>query len=768
MTGTGPGKAIQRALAQVPSHPAVSNVGDPAFDETSGAIVVDVAFEVSLPNEWRSCGESPSGVRLKEVLRFDFPVRFPATPPGLSLRADFNRNLPHMQPYLIDGRPVPCIYDGSLVDLFYQDGMIGIIDQTAVWLERAALGTLIDPKQGWEPVRRDSFQDYLVAADADGLTGLVNRNGGHKFFEFHYLKVVSDGGLESVHGQILADAVKLNSKLVPDIFGEVLLDRNSHLYGGKSLALVVWPGKRPSGELIINDTYLPETVSKVDDLKERATLYGCTGELDDGLNWLKRCLSRYPKAGPFTLVIILLARRPFNVIGSESPIELCPYVMSCYSPDLFANGGATAVRPAAHHHIVTRPLLVQMTGGDAVSERPRWTLIGAGSLGSKLALHLARAGNGPEVVLDKSAMAPHNAARHALIPGVGDMQLRWMGAKARILCEALRGLDQKATPIMVDAVNVLLSKGTARRAWSKSSWAVVNATASLIVRDALAATDLIQARVIEMALFASGRIGMITVEGPSRNPNTADLTAEYYALLREEPSLASIIFDRDEAVSRQNIGQGCGSLTMTMSDGRLSLFSAGMAEYLLARQRDGLPPEVGEVLIGRLSEDGLGLSWHITQVPPVVIVPATMDGEAWSVHVHRRAVTKIQEETVRWPHVETGGVLMGRLSEVCRTIHVVDVLDPPEDSIRSASAFILGTIGLRQQMETYSHTVGWSLYCAGTWHSHLSPSGPSATDRATAKAVSLARLTPSTFLIHTPNGFRALLADAKEGRVGGD
>ncbi len=767
MTDASPAKALLRTLTLMASHPAVSKVEAPSLNEASGITTVDVTFEVNLPNEWRRCGESPSGVRLAEGVRFDFPSGFPMYPPELSLRTDFNRNLPHMQPLLIDGRPVPCIYDGSLVDLFYQEGMVGIVNQTAVWLERAALGTLIDPKQGWEPVRRDSFQDYLVA-DVDGLTGLVNRNGGHKFFRFHYLKVVSDGGLEFVHGQILADAARLNPKLVPGIFGEALLDRNSHLYGGKSLALVVWPGKRPSGGLIINDTYLPETVSKVDDLKKRAKLYGCARELDDGLSWLKACLSRYPKSGPFALAIILLARRPFDVIGSESPIELCPYVMNCCSPNLFVNGGATVVRPAAHHNTVTRPLLVQMTGGEAKSQRPRWTLLGAGSLGSKLALHLARAGNGPEVVLDKSVMTPHNAARHALIPEIGDMQLRWMDAKARALCNALHGLGQEATPTVVDAVSVSMSKGGARHSWSKHSWAVVNATASLAVREAIAATRLIPTRVIETALFAGGRIGMITVEGPNRNPNTADLTAEYYALLREEPSLASIIFDNDQAVSRQNIGQGCGSLTMAMSDGRLSLFAAGMAEYLLKRQRDGLPPDVGEVLIGRLSEAGLGLNWHVTQVPPVVIVPATMDGEAWSVHVHRRAVTKIQEETARWPNVETGGVLMGRLSEVCRTIHVVDVLDPPEDSTHSASEFILGTTGLLQQMETYSDTVGWSLYCAGTWHNHLSPSGPSATDRATAEAVSFARLTPSVSLIHTPDGFRVFLADAKEGRAGGD
>ena len=103
--------------------------------------------------------------------------------------------------------------------------------------------------------------------------------------------------------------------------------------------------------------------------------------------------------------------------------------------------------------------------------------------------------------------------------------------------------------------------------------------------------------------------------------------------------------------------------------------------------------------------------------------------------VNQRATTKIDEETKRWPDVETGGVLMGRVSEASRTVHVVDVLDAPQDSTRSATKFVLGTEGLRQQMEEYSETIHWSLYCLGTWHSHLFSSGPSTTDLATAKMV---------------------------------
>ena len=291
-----------------------------------------------------------------------------------------------------------------------------------------------------------------------------------------------------------------------------------------------------------------------------------------------------------------------------------------------------------------------MAGLEAKTERPSWTLVGAGSLGSKIALHLARAGNGPSVVVDRSAMAPHNAARHALVPATDELQILWTDTKARMLSEALRGLNQTAVPLAADAARMLMTGVDARRAWPKKSWAVLNATASPVVREALGASDTMSARVVETALFAGGRVGAITVEGPGRNPSTTDLMAEFYAILHENRDLGAIVFDRDDSVSRQATGQDCGSLTMTMSDGRLSLFAAGMAEYLLARQREGLPDEGGEVLIGRLPEDGFGLGWRAYPIPPVTVV-RTRNGRAWRVHVHARALFKMQEEVHGWPDV---------------------------------------------------------------------------------------------------------------------
>ena len=745
--------AVGRALDLMRAHPAVEGIGEPAR-EASGTTTVEATFAVNLPSEWRAGGRSPSGIGLSEAVRFYFPTGFPMVPPRLSLREEFTRNLPHMMPWTIEGRPVPCVYDGDLAELLHRQGLAGVLNQTAVWLDRAADGTLIDPEQGWEPVRRDALADLVVAA-AEPLQALVDRRGGYRFLAANYLKMVGDGATEFVHCELSAGTVGVKGTDIPKAFREGAIG-GGVLHRGTSLCLVVWPGKEASGEPIVCDSYFPETVRDIRGLRDRAELYGCRDELRGGVDLLERCLSG-KTGGPFPMAVILLARRPCKVIGSNSAIELCPYVVDVTAPGLFGSGRSTKVRAAAHREAISRALLARMAGSGGKEEKPDWTLLGAGSLGSKLALHLARAGNGPSVVVDRSSLSPHNAARHALTPPASDSQIRWGGSKAGELTGVLAGLDQNAMAIRRDAVSLLMSGERSERAWSRRSWAVVNSTASLAVREALGVGGSLRTRVVETSLFAGGRVGIVTVEGPERNPSTTDLMAEVYATLQEDRALASIMFDDDGAVGRQATGQGCGSMTMTMSDGRLSLFAAGAAEYLLGKQRDGLPEDSGEVLLGRLSEGGLGVGWREWSISPVTALRMT-SGAGWHVHIHPRALCKMQEEASRWATVETGGVLMGRLSEVSRVAHVVDVIDAPEDSIRSSNEFVLGTKGLRRRMREYAEAVSWSLYCLGTWHSHLSEGGPSPKDRGTAKAVSLARLTPSVFLIMTPTHVHAFAA----------
>jgi hypothetical protein len=312
-----------------------------------------------------------------------------------------------------------------------------------------------------------------------------------------------------------------------------------------------------------------------------------------------------------------------------------------------------------------------------------------------------------------------------------------------------------------DVIAITRDRTAARKHLPKKAWAIVNATASLGVREAFGSMppDIEIPRVLEASLFAGGELGLLTVEGPDRNPDTLDLMAEAYSCMRADEALRPIMFGAGATVVRQVIGEGCGSPTMVMSDARISMFAAPMAETIMRMQNTSLPRQAGRLLIGRVAADGLGLSWSDCTVPQVVV--AGVEGpEAWSVRISARVAEKIADDVRQWPGVETGGILMGRISEPARTFYVTDVLPAPEDSTRSTYEFVLGTSGARRAIGDYANSAGYSLFCLGTWHSHLAASGPSGTDRTTAAAVALARLAPSILLIHTPAGFKALLADA--------
>lgn len=341
------------------------------------------------------------------------------------------------------------------------------------------------------------------------------------------------------------------------------------------------------------------------------------------------------------------------------------------------------------------------------------------------------------------------------------MQISWLGDKAAALAEAIEGMGQHAEPVIGDIAAITRDKEKARTALPKKAWAIVNASASLTAREALGSipSGIEIPRVIETVLFAAGRLGVVTVEGPRRNPDCLDLMAETYGLMREQDTWREPMFAEDAGLTRQAIGEGCGSATMPLSDARVSLLAAPMAEIVAGLQRDALPDDGGNIRIAMVGDDGLSVVWSRHEAAPVTIISA-QGPSGWRVRLSARAARKIDDEVARWPKVETGGILMGRMSEAARAFYVTDILAAPEDSERSSGGFYLGVRGARGMISDYAESCGYSLFCLGTWHSHLTPSGPSATDRATAATVALARLAPSVLLVHTPGGYAALLADA--------
>jgi len=753
--------AIQSAVTLITRHSSVERLLEVHQDDDTDAVEVVAEIRVNLPSRQRAMGASPNGVLAVEPITFSFPPDYPIHAPVVKLRTDFNRSLAHVQPGAADGPVLPCLYHGDLDELFHAEGLWSILNQVVVWLNKAAAGELIDPNQGWEPIRRDTLEDIIIA-DGNYLRSLVSRKESHYFLRFSYLKFVRCGAPKDarkeyfIHGQVDTERVRFD----PQSFGEIFQEWSYHKTSlmGRSLAIVVTPGKLPSGVLHIADCYHPENVTNLASLQIRATEYGCANSLKSALTWLGQYAKKFnSKLAKVPIAIILCVRRPFSLIAHFSEIELVPYLVDIQAPKLFPEKDDTPVFPAGHRESITPALLQTFSGESPILEPRNVVLVGGGSLGSKIAIHMARLGRAPSSIIDKGFLLPHNAARYALLPGAEAMQLTWLDSKAQALASAIKGLGQSSKAWKEDVTLAAHNSNLLNQLFPKDTWAIINTTASLAVREALASitSNKLQARIIETSLFARGTVGLMTVEGPGRNPNSADLLAEAYESIRVDDELREAVFESEDSIQYYSVGQGCGSITMAISDSRISMFAASVTQGIATMRADGLPDSVGRIFLGKIADAGMGLSWTPINVPPVCIVPTDSDS-AWIVRISERAHQKILKDCANYPQVETGGILVGRISETQQAFIVIDVLPAPQDSERSRSGFILGTYGVKDALEKYASSCNYALYCLGSWHSHLTNSGPSSCDLQTAMKIAGGRIARSVLLIRTPTGYRAV------------
>jgi len=733
--------AVVFAAREINTHPAVTLLGEPQFTGKGASLLVEI--DLGFGHHWRAAGASPTGVLPREVVRFDFPPTFPAKEPAFSLRADFSRNHPHVQPWLTsDQRVVPCVVDGLVGEFLAARGFRDLVEQLVLWLNRAAEGILMDGGAVWEPARRDGCEDLLVV-NADRLRSLVDRKGGFQFFRSYYRCLSGPGDFTPLFWGHIGEETSMKG---PPL-SQRPVSPQSTIVVGHSLVLALWPGKHPSGELVGCDEYLPDEFRTAAGLFERAKAFGVDTQLAAALGML-RARATGKQSINFPLCILMMVRRPRRVLGSTTNIEICGYI----TPLRFPLGAMTQltdeVRPMALRDAIEPSLLRRLSGDAPMSI---WALLGCGSLGSKVALHTARSGNAPGIVADKANFSPHNAARHGLYPEPGDAASGWLSQKAVALASTLGGLGTEVRAFEGDhlafAQELIGIKGKGRKPKR-----LVNTTASLVVRESLAGADMAGLPpVLEMTLYDGGRLGYLAVEGSGHNPNGAELAATFYQLAANEPVLGSHLFKPTDPVNRVSVGQGCGSLTMTVSDASLSVMAGAMSEVFTSLG------DTPAAQIHLLRRERVGMT-HSVQVVPKFdrVVIEGLDG--WSLSLGADVHRRIVEEVGKYPTVETGGILVGWSSSIARQIIVTDLIAAPTDSKRSASEFILGVEGVDEKITDLTERGAGLLRCLGTWHSHLGSARPSGVDKFTAGLIASGETRPMALLVMGVDGMRSISA----------
>lgn len=735
--------AVARAIRIARAHPAVQEARV-SEDVASGIVQLELDIQQELPSAWRAAGESPSHVRAVETATILFPPGYPKRAPRTFLREDFDRQHPHLLPTPPGLPPQPCVVNGLPGELIQARGFEGYLDQLVDWLDKAAMLELNSEEHGWEPVRRDHLDDEIII-DRASLPDLIGAAGEGVVVRTDFVKI--DDGDDS--HRLIRIALNLDQPVSLTTAGCRVARTQDCVSWGHGVALILSAPDSEGAHTIINST-LPETVATVDDLVDRAKHYGCEQAFRAKLDHLSLLLAQ----GSFSatpLAVVFLVRRPFRVIGTTSSIEICPYAIDLKpGEELLRKGGD--VRLCGLRDEISPALLKRASGDDETSPPHPWLLLGCGSVGSKVGLHLARRGQGPLRVVDRAMMSPHNFARHGLLPEP-NARGGLLTFKADALASALSGFR---SPIQAERGDImqLLSTEEGRRKFDGGGL-VLNTTGSSAVREALVSQSWEKRPALgEAHLLGAGNVAYAAFEGAEGNPSLSDLAAESYRLIAADEQIRSQVFSaKTEALQ---IGQGCGAVTFPMPDSRLSAFAAGLGDTVFNRLSAGHGTTApGQITLGEILPDGLSQSWRTVEVDPWIVLEL---GDR-QVRISARVNAMIRQAIAARPGVETGGVIVGRYLQMSETFQVVDLIEAPPDSIFTAARFTLGTRGLRPAISRLIRETGGSLYVLGTWHNHLVPSGPSTIDAETAIRLALRQFYPALMLIAHADGYTGLASE---------
>jgi hypothetical protein len=700
--------ALVEALVQLRRHPALQAVQAPVLWD-NGSYCVNVDVPVQLPSRAVVQGISATGVMAVEPLILLFKADFPLSAPRPLLRVDFPVNMAHINVHRPGQHVSPCISEGSIDELFHQDGLTGIIEQTCDWLAKAASGQLINPSQGWEPMRHDDCVG-AVQFDAEIAVNKLPKDGSVLFAPslFSY----------SLAGRFFnVDVAQAHTTIT---FFNCVADQRCQQ--GQTSALFVqapWSDDLP----VVKNQYHPDTIV------DFATLLAQASELGIDAKLLRQSIesafsqSRIADQAEwrtFHLAVILAAHRPEPLIGAMGrKVEFMPYLLSLKVDR--SNAGdisLAAVGSAYHLHPLSAELLAKTSGTPIKAIERRVTFLGCGSLGSKVAFHLGRAGFGHCNFLDNELFSPHNTARHALLQS----SQATYSEKAIRMAQSFVAMGHLQVKVNTDDIVKLLSTAdgvTLFADLAKDSTLVLDTTASMSVAQAAISTSAFDAggtRFARGMLYGKGRASVLMLEGPARQPRIDDLDAALFTMCRSNSGLRAAVSAGDRAGREIVVGDNCRSLTMVMPDSVVSRNAAQIAmqlEQWLSRDF----PQAGCLAVGYTEADAISSQWDVVELDAPTVLEST--GEAgWKVRIAASVVRTIAAESLQWGDKETGGVLLGKINGFNKTIVIADLIPAPPDSVREPARFVLGIAGLPGACRTaHEDSIGYLGYL-GTWHSH--------------------------------------------------
>lgn len=656
---------------------------DDIYYRYNDSVVVRLVLSLELPTRY---DETTALVRSEEPVYVEFFSDYPDRVPRVFIgRNDFDfDHTPHIYIEKDGMRPI-CLFRGNGDEWFANMEIEDFIKHLRSWYEDLASGVNIEDGGEFEPLR------------LEGYTATMS-------YDYERLSDEIDKADELSEEKFLVIYQRLEKKLIR-LTGDNLWLLKMPGLGKKDVILgaVCHDSSKKSCDRY--DVVLPRTFLE---LQEYANKHGV--EIDAAVNDI---LSKID-GDTSCFIIILAIRRSKKLIGVNSYYQFVnfeivrdkdtdgQYVLTPSSKVQFHRHESPFTTKKAHE---ISKLNTEIT--------PSLIIAGCGALGSKIAMHLVRAGINNILFSDPDTMSEHNLSRHVLfydsvlknkayeMESVTNLMYYHEQSKAEASHKIIKSILEDADVISKRRPDYLL-----------------DFTASKVVHNQLVNIEK-RPTAISAAIFDNGKFGLLLCEGNGGGVRLDDLMVTVFAQYKTDPFVSDYLMREkglsNEPASLLNVGLGCNSETFILADDVISLYAASMSitikNIFAGNHTDG------GCWMYMTDTDGC-LKVQKIEVPQFYCY----DMDTWKVRISDQVVKDIVDQAEEAGINETGGYLLGQCNLKTNTIHVMDTIEAPEDTIHRGDYLVLGKAGIRKKLSQVERRSGATFGYVGEWHSH--PNGP--------------------------------------------
>lgn len=642
-------------------------------------------------------------IRAKEPIAVIFSNGGLLPPRVLSLRKDFPSTL--HQNFVPQGMPFSlCVDDRPWSEAQLSYTPFELIWRIQLWLSKASRGELHDPSQPPEPAFFPSVLSVVVPsailAKADKpveLTGYIRPDNENLIIT----RLIGEPGPSTANlpgfvAVTYSAQPQQMSRLsfAPESLGSLHSELEKcgiDLIGDLKFRLKQWAGIKADDARRLSCRLAVLVIFPVESGSQTA-------------NDVRAFLS-FDEAGFIGEKLSVLLRNTSEVGSSGG------YVAKMSGGANVSNGSDIRVEPAQVHFAFNR-VLASTIAGLATPDTRKVLLVGAGSIGSQIAINLAREGAFLWDVVDGDYLLPHNLARHALFPSS-------VGApKALALASTLFGLlHEPVDALKCDFLHPEALQDDLNRKISGAD-VILDASASIAVSRRISEDSSHKARGASVFFNPTGTSAVLLLESSDREIRLLDLESQYYAMLVDDPQLHDHLSSGAGGVRYSG---SCRTLTNRIPASNAAVLSGLVAMTLSA----SVKTTEAQIYIWTLKRDG---SVSAIKCNGAKRSESKLGG--WRVRYDGGLLNSLSAMRAERLPNETGGILLGVADMSRRIIQIVCALPQPIDSHGTITGFERGVVGLSDELKLAGERTMHQVRYVGEWHSHPKQHSamPSATD----------------------------------------